>query len=34
MRKKGGARGKNNFQDVVEALIKACDLIDFKPKKG
>ena len=32
--KKGGARGKDPFQDSVEAIIQSSDLCDFKPKKG
>ena len=32
--KKGGVRGKDPFQESVQSLIQASDLIDFKPKKG
>jgi len=32
--KKGGVRGKDLFHDLVESLILAWDLLDFKPKKG
>ena len=32
--KKGGARGKDHFQESVESLIQVSDLIEFKPKKG
>ena len=30
--KKGGLRGKDHLQDMVEEMIRACDLIDIKPK--
>ena len=34
MRKKGGAHGKDPFQDSVDPIIQSNDLCDFKPKKG
>ena len=32
--KRGGVRGKDPFQEVVDSMIQARDLLDFKPKKG
>ena len=32
--KKGGVRGKDPFQDMIESIIQASDLCDFKPKNG
>ena len=32
--KKGGVRCKDHFNELVENLIHAWDLLDFKPKKG
>ena len=32
--KRGGAQGKDPFQEVVDSLIQGKDLLDFKPKKG
>ena len=32
--KRGGVWGKDPLQEVVESLIHARDLLDFKPKKG
>ena len=32
--KRGGFRGKDPLQEVVDSLIQARDLLDFKPKKG
>ena len=32
--KRGGFRGKDPLQEVVDSLIQSRDLLDFKPKKG
>ena len=32
--KRGGIRGKDPLQEVMESLIHARDLLNFKPKKG
>ena len=32
--KKGGARGKDFIEDVVEKMIQDWDLVDLKPKVG
>ena len=34
MQKKGGLRGKDFMQDMVEELIQHWNLIDLKPKQG
>ena len=34
MKKKGGLRGKDFMQDMVEELIQDWNLIDLKPKQG